>query len=500
MPFHADIEKWCDLKPNANAVTIVDETLSFQNLIAKRNELNCRVIVTDARQSSHQFNSKVVALVADNSLQFINRFLSATYGLNCCLLLSSALKASQVKSSCEQIRPDIIFPHPLFDEFEHNYAEITTSDSAQLEDFLIGENDAVKNDDCATTPFLIGLTSGTTSEPKAFLRNRHSWRVSLSQSRSVFEVDETTTTISPGPLAHGLSLYAMAETLSAGAHFITMEKFDALCLVELINQHAAKRLVMVPTMLSGLCNVLETRKIQLHRITSIVSAGSKLDATLIKRIQNYIPNAKIFEYYGASELGFVTYAVRETGDDAPDVGQAFPGVELAILDKDGEQIANGQRGKVCVKSEFICDGYVSQKDDVGFSLVDGWASVGDVGLINENGNLVLAGREGDMIISGGNNIYPSSVEMVLRRLIEVEDVVVLGVDDAHLGSKLVAIMSGEHICEADLVNHCQQELAVYAIPKAFYYVQAWPMTESGKISKKILVDWVSTNNDQLQRL
>jgi long-chain acyl-CoA synthetase len=170
------------------------------------------------------------------------------------------------------------------------------------------------------------------------------------------------------------------------------------------------------------------------------------------------------------------------------------------MNEQGEQVTNGQHGKVCVKSEFICDGYVSQKDDVGFSLVDGWASVGDVGLINENGNLVLAGREGDMIISGGNNIYPSSVEMVLRGLIEVEDVVVLGVDDAHLGSKLVAIMSGEQLCQADLINHCQQELAVYAIPKVFYYLQTWPMTESGKISKKVLMDWVSTNNDQLQRL
>jgi long-chain acyl-CoA synthetase len=500
MPFHADIEKWCDIKPDANAVTIDDETLSFKNLIGQRNELNCRLVVTDARQSSHQINANVVALVAENSLRFISQFLSATYEQNCCLLLSSALKASQVKSTFEQICPDIIFPHPPFDEFEHNTAEIKEADSTQLEACLIDENDAVKNDDCTTTPFLIGLTSGTTSEPKAFLRNRHSWRVSLSQSRSVFEVDETTTTISPGPLAHGLSLYAMAETLSAGAHFITMDKFVALGLVELVAQHDAKRLVMVPTMLSGLCKVLEAQNIQLDQVTSIVSAGSKLDAVLLKRIQNHLPNAKIFEYYGASELGFVTYAIRETGDDADDVGQVFPGVELAIMNEQGEQVTNGQHGKVCVKSEFICDGYVSQKDDVGFSLVDGWASVGDVGLINENGNLVLAGREGDMIISGGNNIYPSSVEMVLRGLIEVEDVVVLGVDDAHLGSKLVAIMSGEQLCQADLINHCQQELAVYAIPKVFYYLQTWPMTESGKISKKVLMDWVSTNNDQLQRL
>ncbi|MEP2979847.1 MAG: AMP-binding protein [Lentilitoribacter sp.] len=494
MPFHADIEKWCDLKPNVDAVTIGDETLSFQQLIAQRNELNCRVVLTDTRQYLHQLNAKVVALVAENSLQFIGQFLSTTYGHNCCLLLSSTLKASQVKSTCDQIRPDVIISHSLFDEFEHSYDEISKADSSQFKAHLAGEND-----DDASTPFLIGLTSGTTSQPKAFIRNRQSWRVSLMQSRGVFEVEETTTTISPGPLAHGLSLYAMAETLSAGAHFISMKKFDALGVVELIAQHNAKRLVMVPTMLSGLCKVLETQNIQLDQITSIVTAGSKLDATLLRHIQNFMPNAKVFEYYGASELGFVTYAVRQL-DDGYDVGHAFPGVELAILDKDGENLPLGDSGKVCVKSDYICDGYISKHDGAGFSIENGWASVGDIGYLDENERLVLAGREGDMIISGGNNIYPSSVENVLKGLAAVEDVVVLGLDDAHLGSKLVAIISGKQLCQADLTNHCQQELAVYAIPKLFYYVQDWPMTESGKISKKILMDWVSTNNDQLQRL
>lgn len=494
MPFHADIKKWCDLKPNAKAVSIGDETLSFQDLLAKRNELNCRVFETDARQSSHQINAKVIALVAENSLQFITQFLSATYGQNCCLLLSSALKASQIKSICEQVAPDVIFPHPLFGEFEHSYPEVANAENAQFDEHLIGEND-----DSARTPFLIGLTSGTTSQPKAFIRSRLSWQLSLLRSRATFNVDETTTTISPGPLAHGLSLYALAETLSAGAHFVSMEKFDVGGLVKLALNHSAKRLVLVPTMLSALCRYLETEDIKLDQITSIVSAGSKLDGALLLRAKQQIPNAQIFEYYGASELGFITYALRHSGDET-DVGKAFPGVELAIMDVDGNELPAGQSGKVCVKSDLICDGYVSQQDDVGFTFKDGWASVGDIGSLDTDGKLTLAGREGDMIISGGNNIYPSSIETVLAGLNNLENCAVLGMEDAHLGSRLIAVVAGENLKAEDLHAHCLNNLPSYAVPKAFYSVKTWPMTESGKISKKILLDWVASNHDQLRKL
>ncbi|MEP2946315.1 MAG: AMP-binding protein [Lentilitoribacter sp.] len=494
MPFHADIKKWCDLKPNAKAVSIGDETFSFQTLIAKRNELNCRVFETDARQSSHQIDAKVIALVAENSLQFISQFLSATYWRNCCFLLSSALKASQIKSICEQVAPDIIFPHPLFGEFEHSYPEVANAENAQFDEHQIGEND-----DSARMPFLIGLTSGTTSQPKAFIRSRLSWQSSLLRSRATFNVDETTTTISPGPLAHGLSLYALAETLSAGAHFVSMEKFDAGGLVKLALNHSAKRLVLVPTMLSALCRYLETEDIKLDQITSIVSAGSKLDGALLQRANQQIPNAPIFEYYGASELGFITYALRQSGDET-DVGKAFPGVELAILDADGNELPAGQSGKVCVKSDLICDGYLSQQDDVGFTVKNGWASVGDIGSLDTDGKLTLAGREGDMIISGGNNIYPSSIETVLAGLSNLENCAVLGMEDAHLGSRLIAVVAGENLKAEDLHTHCLKNLPSYAVPKAFYSVKTWPMTESGKISKKILMDWVASNHDQLRKL
>ncbi|MBO6917365.1 MAG: AMP-binding protein [Rhizobiaceae bacterium] len=489
MPFHSDIEKWCDLKPNACAVTIGSESFSFQNLIAERDELICRIAGQEMRQKKHPFDANVVAVIAENSSQFVSQFLAATFGQDCCLLLSSALKPVQIRSVLDDIKPDLCFPHSSLEQIDHKLAVVGAARSNDIK-FV--------NDDGATTPFLIGLTSGTTSQPKAFIRNRLSWQKSFARSRSVFDVNETTTTISPGPLAHGLSLYALAETLTAGAHFISMEKFDAAQLVELVKTHEAKRLVLVPTMLSALCKLLETRNIKLNQITSIVSAGAKLDGALLMRARKLIPNVKIFEYYGASELGFITYAERQSSSEH-DVGKAFPGVEMTIRDGEGNDLPLGQSGTVWVKSDLVCDGYVSQYDDAGFVHLDGWASVGDIGALDKDGRLTLAGREGDMIISGGNNIYPSSVEAVLLNFDGVENAAVLGLDDAHLGSKLVAIVSGTNIVEAELLAHCRQSLPSYAIPKLIYEAQSWPMTESGKISKKILMDWLANNDDQLRQ-
>ncbi len=489
MPFHSDIEKWSDLKPNASAVTIGSKSFSFQNLVAQRDELICRIEGQDMRQSLHPFDANVVAVIAENSTQFVSQFLAATFGHNCCLLLSSALKSAQIKSVLDDIRPDLCFPHPSLDHRDPKIVEVGSGTSRDITHV---------NDDAAKTPFLIGLTSGTTSQPKAFIRNRLSWQVSIERSRSVFDVNEETTTISPGPLAHGLSLYALAETLCAGAHFISMEKFDAAQLVELVKAHEAKRLVLVPTMLSALCKVLEIRNIKLNQITSIVSAGAKLDGALLARARKLMPNVQIFEYYGASELGFVTYAVRQSSSEH-DVGKAFPGVELAIRNAEGDDLPKGQSGTVWVKSDLVCDGYVSQYDDAGFVHLDGWASVGDIGALDDEGRLTLDGREGDMIISGGNNIYPSSVEAVLMDFNAVESAVVLGMDDAHLGSKLVAIVFGAKIIKAELLTHCRQSLPSYAMPKVIYQAQSWPMTESGKISKKILMDWLTNNHDQLRQ-
>jgi len=196
----------------------------------------------------------------------------------------------------------------------------------------------------ATDPngtFLVGFTSGSTSRPKAFARSRRSWQISLEAGRDVFDLYPTLHTLAPGPLSHGLTLYALAETLDIGAAFVTTRQFSASKTAMLLRDGLATRLVAVPSMVTALCDGTtypETRQ--------VTTAGAKLDPALLTRARVAFPNAVIIEYYGASELGFVSYSRHDrTTSDAPPqaVGHPFPHVDLPLR-TDGHPVPPGPPG------------------------------------------------------------------------------------------------------------------------------------------------------------
>ena len=193
------------------------------------------------------------------------------------------------------------------------------------------------------TPFLIGLTSGTTSVPKAFTRSRRSWQVSFDASIEFFGLHADDKTLAPGPLAASLNLYALAECLYAGSEFHTLARFDVGDAHAAVSHDGITRLVLVPTMLRLLSERGLTGGVDASGIRSIICAGSKLDARTLEAARRWAPNATIFEYYGASELSFVSGAGLRPGEPAEPggtgIGKPFPGVEIRILDDDGDRAA-----------------------------------------------------------------------------------------------------------------------------------------------------------------
>ncbi|RCV49214.1 hypothetical protein DEF28_21515, partial [Marinitenerispora sediminis] len=294
--------------------------------------------------------------------------------------------------------------------------------------------------------FLIGFTSGTTGLPRAFRRSRASWRASLPRSCAVFDVDHRGRTLAPGPLAHGLGLYALAEVLHTGSAFATLPWYDVTAVADLLAAGEVTRLVVVPTMLRGLTRRLAELDAAHPEVATVVSSGSKLDAETLRRTRSHLPGAHVREYYGASELGFVT--VRHTPPhaapaDAPDaVGTPFPGVRVEVRTPDGRPAPPGVPGTIHVRGDLACDGYVWGDDGTGFTRTGEWATVGDHGWLDAAGTLHLIGRAGGMVVTGGHNVHPGEVESALRRLDGVEDAVVVGVPDTYLGTALAAILTG----------------------------------------------------------
>jgi acyl-CoA synthetase (AMP-forming)/AMP-acid ligase II len=456
-------------------------------------------------------DARLLAIGTGNHPAFAELFVGATAGDGACAVLDPQWVPEQAAAILRRLRPDAL----VIDGTQSGLLEIgiclgiptlvvggahVPDSYEKWMDQYAGadpQKHLTAGDD--TTTFLVGFTSGTTSVPKAFLRSRRSWRLSLTHGRSLWDMDATRHTLAPGPLAHGLSLYAFAECLDVSAAFHGVARFDGMAVAQQLATDGIRRLVAVPTMLRALCAAATTCGVTLPQVDTVVSGAARLDPQLIQDIAQVLPNARVTEYYGASEIGFVTVRVPESRSAAHDVGVPFPGVNIQIRDKTGSVVPHGELGIVYVCSPLCCDGYLWGDDGLGYRTDGDWATVGDIGRRSPDGHLHLIGRDG-MVVTGGLNVYVAEVEEALRVLPQIDEVVVTGVADAYLGHVLVAVVSGpaqERLSQSRLLDLCRPLLPRYKVPRRFYTVNAWPLTASGKIARRQIEEWLAYEDARL---
>lgn len=354
------------------------------------------------------------------------------------------------------------------------------------------------------TTFLVGLTSGTTSVPKAFTRSRQSWRKSFDASIEFFGLRQDDVTLAPGPLAASLNLYALAECLYAGSEFQTLESFDVGDVHAAITHDGVTRLVLVPTMLRLLSERGLTGCVDAAGVRTIICAGSKLDARTLEAARRWAPNATIFEYYGASELSFVSGAGLPAGElDAggTGIGHAFPGVEVRILDDDGSELPEGESGNICVRSGMVSNGYLWGDDGQALRSFDGWFTVGDQGYLAD-GELHILGRRADMILTSGKNVYPHEVELALASVPGVEAAIAAGLPDDLRGQRVVAGVVPAHggISATQLKAGLENILARDKRPLQYFALSELPTTDRGKVSRNMLLEWITSHDHRVRHL
>jgi len=259
----------------------------------------------------------------------------------------------------------------------------------------------------------------------------------------------------------------------------------------------------VPTMLVALLREAEARRVRFPDVRRVVSAGAKLSPALRADLAAVFPAAETFEYYGASELSFVTLASSREGCPPDSVGRPFRGVELSLRRDDGSPATTGEVGLVFVRSAMLSNGYLGATDGAGFRRVGDWATVGDRGRLDARGFLHLIGREGDMLISGGLNVYPSEVEAALKAAPEVEEVHVFGRPDAYWGDEICAVLrwrGDARRSAAELRTWCRGRLDAHKCPRHFYAASELPLTSSGKVAGTTLRAWVAAGDARVEEV
>ena len=494
MPLAGALERHAAINPAGPAFQLEDRVLSYGALAATARRLFAAFeTLAPTGESTIGPANRLVAIVTGNHVLFPAVFTAATAGTNCAALIDPHLPEAVCRRLLERLDPDILVTADGSDLLLRNprsdktltIAEHDTSDEPPLPE---GRDE---------DPFLIVFTSGTTADPKPIIRDRRSWRISLATGAPFFGIDASTATYAPGPLAHGLALYAMTETLLAGATFHSGRHFDGAQALETIRNSGIRRLVLVPTMLRRLCEGAP-----IDAITAVTVAGAKLTEADHALCAQHFPKAAVREYYGASEIGFITVTTPGDAASSTAVGRVFPGVRLSVLDDGGKALLAGETGTIFVESPLIATGYLGAGDGTGLARFGALATVGDLGFLEADGTLHLLGRSGGMILSGGNNIYPSEVEAALLGLPLVRAAHVFGVEHADLGSELVAVIetNGARPAPDALTAAMAEVLPRYKHPRRLWLCRAMPVTSSGKVAAKTVRQWVAEESDALERL
>jgi fatty-acyl-CoA synthase len=356
-------------------------------------------------------------------------------------------------------------------------------------DALIAEGDPTPPAPPSKPGRIVLLTSGTTGTPKGAPRPEPR---SLTIPGAVLErmpMRARETTVIGPPLYHGTGLLIALLSISLGSKVVLRRKFNAAQFLDDIEHHGASTVCVVPVMLQRAVALgdEEIGKRDLSSLRVAFCAGSQLPSEVALRATEAFGDV-IYNLYGSTEVSIATLATPEDVREAPtSVGKPALGVRIRILDPDGNQLPEGETGRIFVGTASPFEGYTGGG---GKEIVDGLMATGDVGHFGQDGRLYIDGRDDDMIVSGGENVFPREVEDLLTDHEAVLEAAVLGVEDADFGQRLkafVVLRDGAAVDEAALQAYVKDNLARFKVPREVVFMDELPRNPTGKVLKRELV-------------
>jgi len=336
---------------------------------------------------------------------------------------------------------------------------------------------------------MILLTSGTTGTPKGANQSGGSAGIGTLKAildRTPWRVAETTVIVAPMFHAWGFSQLVFAASMACTV--VTRRKFDPEATLDLIDRHQATGLVVVPVMFDRIMDLpAEVRNRYSGRSLRFAAAsGSRMRPDVVIAFMDRFGDV-IYNNYNATEAGMIATATPQDLRAAPDTaGRPADGTEIRILDPEFNEVPIGEVGSIYVRNDTQFDGYTSGTNN---DFHAGFMSSGDVGYLDDAGRLFVVGRDDEMIVSGGENVYPIEVEKTLAAHPEVAEAAVIGVDDEQYGQRLAAFVvltPGAGATPDTLKQHVRENLANYKVPREITVLDELPRGSTGKILRNEL--------------
>jgi acyl-CoA synthetase (AMP-forming)/AMP-acid ligase II len=339
--------------------------------------------------------------------------------------------------------------------------------------------------------FSLMYTSGTTGEPKGALATHRARRTWINSAIREYGITRDDVYLSAMPLVHSAGMTMALTHLQAGARVRIMPRFDAAELLGAIEREQVTSVLAVPTMLSMLMAALDSteRAHDLSSIRRVITCGAPLSQKTKSAVLSRI-SSQLYDFYGSTECNSMTVLKPcDQMQKARSVGRPFANVEIMVAGSSGEALQLGQIGEVWSRNPSTMSRYLNLPEATAAAFSGHWYRTGDLGYLDEDGYLYLAGRVQEMIISGGMNIFPPEIENVLMEHPSVRDCAVVGVPDETWGQVVKAFIAprGEALLSlSDVQSHCCRQLADFKKPRQIEIVAEIPRNAGGKIVKAAL--------------
>jgi acyl-CoA synthetase (AMP-forming)/AMP-acid ligase II len=478
---------------------LVDErgSLTFEEVDRRTNAL--------ARELSRAGISEedAVAIMCRNHRGFIDATVACSKLGASALYLNTAFAAPQIADVLAREGPVAVIFDEEFSELVREGAEgrlrfiawrdppagaSKSPSDPLLEDLIAGGEDSALQPPVERGRVVI-LTSGTTGTPKGAARKQPESMEPAAALFSKIPLRARETTMIAAPMFHSWGFAHFTLGLPLASTLVLRRKFDPEETLRAVAEHRATALAVVPVMLQRILDLPpETiARYDTSCLKVIAASGSVLPGELATRTMDVFGDV-LYNLYGSTEVAWATIATPQDLRAAPGTAGRPPmGTVVRLLDADGREVAPGEGGRIFVANEMMFDGYTGGG---GKEIVRGMMSTGDVGRFDEDGRLFVDGRDDEMIVSGGENVFPREVEDLLHRHEQIEEAAVIGVEDADFGQRLKAFVvtrNGASLTEDAVKEYVKENLARYKVPRDVVFVSELPRNSTGKVLKRVLV-------------